>query len=85
MLCRSEHGDDDGRSLADVMRAWRVAHPRATFAEIEVEATCQVAALRTALIVAALDVEPLTTPVCDSCGRAIVPTPARLSPTTRNA
>lgn len=37
------------------MRAWRVAHPRATFLQIEEEATRQVAALRATLIQDALD------------------------------
>jgi hypothetical protein len=60
-------------SMLETMRAWRAAHPHATFAEIEVEATRQVAALRRELIAAALAAEePAAAPNCPACGRAMV-------------
>lgn len=56
-------------ALKDRMTAWRQAHPRATVAEMEVEATRQLAALRAELIAVALDAgEPETAPACASCG-----------------
>jgi YgiT-type zinc finger domain-containing protein len=64
---------DPPASLLETMRAWSVAHPQATFAEIEVEGTRQVAAVRTALIGAALasrDAAPA--PECPACGRTMI-------------
>ncbi|MDQ3710097.1 MAG: hypothetical protein M3387_12480 [Actinomycetota bacterium] len=59
-------------TVQEGMRAWRAAHPRATFAEIEVEATQQVAALRAELIRTALEAgEPETAPVCTACARVM--------------
>ncbi len=56
-------------ALTERMTAWRTAHPQATFAAMEVEATRQVAALRAALIAVALAVgEPETAPACATCG-----------------
>jgi hypothetical protein len=53
------------------MTAWRRTHPTATFADMEVEATCQVAALRAELIAVALAAgEPETAPACPACGVA---------------
>lgn len=55
------------------MRAWRGAHPRATFLQIEEEATRQVAALRATLIQEALAAgEPADAPPCAACDRAMV-------------
>ncbi len=55
--------------LAARMTAWRRAHPTATFAEMEREATRQVAALRAELIAVALAAsEPETAPTCRTCG-----------------
>lgn len=74
MPARTDH-PDAGASPAMLaqMRAWRAAHPRATFAEIEVEAMRQVAALRTELITTALAVdEPEQAPPCAACGAAMV-------------
>jgi hypothetical protein len=63
---------DAPAALVAAMRAWRAAHPTATFAEIEVEATRQVAALRRALIQAAVtDAAPATAPCCPDCGRSM--------------
>lgn len=60
-------------SVTAAMVVWRVAHPHATFAEIEVEATRQVAALRVDLIAAAVAVgEPTAAPACGACGRTMV-------------
>jgi hypothetical protein len=74
MVSRSDYRDS--RPAADhaaAMRAWRAAHPDATFAEIEVEATRQVAALRAELIATALEAEPAATaPVCAACCRTMV-------------
>lgn len=68
-------------SVMEGMRAWRAAHPRATFAEIEVEASRQVAALRAALIAAALEAgEPETAPECATCGQTMI----RVGSTTRD-
>lgn len=51
------------------MTAWRRAHPAATFADMEGEATRQVAALRAELIAVALAAgEPETAPACLTCG-----------------
>jgi hypothetical protein len=56
-------------ALQQRMTAWRAAHPQATFAELEVEATRQVAALRAALIAVAIAASaPETVPPCPSCG-----------------
>lgn len=64
---------DAASALVTAMRAWRTAHPQATFAEIESEATRQVAGLRRDLIAAALDeTEPAEAPVCPDCGRPMV-------------
>lgn len=55
------------------MRAWRAAHPTATFAEIEREATRQVASLRAALIATALEQDsPDVAPICETCARSMV-------------
>lgn len=63
---------DPAASRVAAMRAWRTAHPRATFAEIEVEATRQVATLRRDLIEAALaPVAADAVPACPACGRAM--------------
>jgi predicted RNA-binding Zn-ribbon protein involved in translation (DUF1610 family) len=54
------------------IRAWRTAHPQATFADIEREAMRQTAALEAELIVAALDpVAADEAPVCPDCGRSM--------------
>lgn len=58
-------------ALIEAMRTWRAAHPQATFAEIEVEATRQVAALRRALIAAAAAEASAEAPVCPDCGRGM--------------
>lgn len=81
MLPTPEHAASDrDTSVMEGMRVWRAAHPRATFAEIEVEATRQVAALRAALIAAALEEgEPDTAPDCAACGRTMI----RVGTTTR--
>lgn len=51
------------------MPADLAAHPTATFAEMEREATRQVAALRAELIAVALAAsEPETAPTCRTCG-----------------
>lgn len=51
------------------MIAWRQDHPEATFADLEIAATEQVAALRAELIGIALAAgEPETTPACPTCG-----------------
>lgn len=55
--------------LHERMTAWRRAHPQATFADLEGEATRQVAALRAELIAVALAAgEPETAPACPTCG-----------------
>lgn len=60
-------------SVQEAMRAWRARHPQATFAEIEVEATRQVAAVRAELIQSALEAgEPASAPDCVACGRAMI-------------
>ncbi len=59
----------DSTALHARMTAWRQAHPAATFADMEVEATRQVAALRAELIAVALaSGEPETAPACADCG-----------------
>ena len=59
----------DGATLRDRMTAWRQAHPAATFAEMEVEAERQVAALRADLIAVAVAAgAPETAPTCPACG-----------------
>jgi hypothetical protein len=59
----------DPADLRDRMTAWRHDHPRATFAEMEVEAERHVAALRAELIAVALAAgEPETAPACPACG-----------------
>jgi len=51
------------------MTAWRQAHPQATFRDLEIEATRQVATLRAALIAVALTTgEAVTAPDCPTCG-----------------
>lgn len=61
---------DPTQPLMQAMRAWRAAHPTATFAEIEIEATRQVAALRRDLIqVAVTEETAVAAPVCPACGR----------------
>lgn len=71
MVSRSDRPDAGVASpRREVMRAWRTAHPTATFAEIEREATRQVASLRTELIAAALeDTVPDEAPTCAACDR----------------
>lgn len=65
-------------AMLETMRAGRAAHPRATVAEIEVEATRQMAAVRRELIATALETEPAATaPVCAACGRVMVRTGTR--------
>ncbi len=60
-------------AMLATMRAWRAAHPLATFAEIEIEAMRQVAALRTELITTALEgAESESVPSCAGCGEAMV-------------
>lgn len=60
-------------TVREGMRGWRTAHPRATFVQIEEEATRQVAALRAALIQEALDAgEPAAAPRCAACDREMV-------------
>lgn len=55
------------------MRAWRAAHPHATPAEIEVEATRQVAVLRRDLVVAVLTpAKDAPVPPCPDCGQLMV-------------
>ena len=73
MDARRDARDVDPASvLPDTMRAWSAAHPAATFAEIEMEATRQVAALRTELIQTALAAKPTApAPPCPTCGRAM--------------
>lgn len=59
-------------ALKERMTAWRTAHPRATFAEMEVEATRQVAALRAELLAVALAAgAEETTPTCPTCDRVM--------------
>ena len=59
----------DPTALHARMVAWRTAHPGATFADMEVEATRQVAALRAELIAVAITAgEPETAPACPTCG-----------------
>ncbi len=60
-------------ALGEAMAAWRRAHLDATFAEIEIEATRQVAGVRAGLIATALEVAaPTGAPVCAPCGRVMV-------------
>lgn len=71
MASRSD-GPDSGFASprTEAMRAWRAAHPTATFAEIEREATRQVASLRTELIATALACDVLDeAPTCAACDR----------------
>jgi hypothetical protein len=74
MPTRTEQAESGASpAMLATMRAWRAAHPRATFAEIEREAMRQVAALRTELIATALTVdEPEQAPRCTACGQAMV-------------
>lgn len=73
MLPRPDAQEIATASVQEAMRAWRAAHPRATFAEIEVEAARQVAALRAELIRSAVeDGESELVPDCATCGRAMV-------------
>ncbi len=59
--------------MRERMRAWRAAHPRATFAEIEVEAMRQVAAVRPELIATALETDAkAAAPRCATCGVTMV-------------
>lgn len=59
--------------LFAAMRAWRRDHPHATLAEIEVEATRQVAALRRDLMAAVLVPETdAPVPPCPQCGQPLV-------------
>lgn len=62
-----ETGPDPSDLKAQIMR-WRVAHPQATFAEIEIAATRQLAALRADLIAHVLAAcEPEAAPSCPTC------------------
>lgn len=62
-----ETGPNPSDLKAQIMR-WRVAHPQATFAEIEIEATRQLAALRADLIAHVLAAcEPEAAPSCPTC------------------
>jgi hypothetical protein len=55
------------------MTAWRQAHPQATFADMEREATRQVSALRAELIAVAIAAgEPETAPACPTCAQPMV-------------
>ena len=66
------HPDPMPAALRERMTAWRQAHPQATFADLEVEATRQVSALRAELIAVALAAgEPETAPGCPTCGAAL--------------
>lgn len=63
----------DADSLLQAMHRWRTTHPRATLAEIEAEASRQVAALRRDLVAAVLpESEPVSPPICPDCGIALV-------------
>ncbi len=74
MVSRANQTDarPESRRIAG-MRAWRAAHPTATFAEIEREATRQVASLRAALIATALehDISDVA-PTCEACARSML-------------
>lgn len=74
MLPAPDHADAHAApSIREGMRARRAAHPHATFAEIEVEATHQVAALRADLITDALATgDAGSAPACGTCGQAMV-------------
>ncbi|MBA3517230.1 MAG: hypothetical protein H0T75_06230 [Rhizobiales bacterium] len=74
MLPRSDRAESIAApSVQEAMRAWRARHPHATFAEIEVAATRQVAAVRAELIRSALESgEPAIAPDCGACGRAMI-------------
>lgn len=55
------------------MTDWRQAHPQATFADLEIEATRQVAALRAELIAVALAAgNPVAAPACPTCAATMV-------------
>ena len=54
------------------MQVWRAAHPQATLADIEREATRQVAALRRDLMAAALQPVEAAPAVCPTCGGTLV-------------
>ncbi|MDQ3655207.1 MAG: hypothetical protein M3457_09020 [Chloroflexota bacterium] len=67
----------DAPDAPDALKArmtdWRQAHPRATFADLEIEATRQVAALRAELIGVALAAgDPATAPACPTCAATLV-------------
>lgn len=71
--CSVQHNPGVAPGRPEMMRAWRAAHPRATFAEIEREATRQVASLRTELIATALEgEEPSEAPLCETCHQPMV-------------
>ena len=65
------HGDHlirPGRLQSRADR-WRQVHPQATFADLEIDATRQAAALRAELIAVTLATgDPETAPVCPACG-----------------
>lgn len=55
------------------MTEWRQAHPQATFRDLEIAATRQVATLRAELLAVALTTgEPGTAPGCPTCGTTMV-------------
>jgi hypothetical protein len=58
--------------LSDDLRAWRTAHPQATFAEIEAAVEEQLDRLRAALLAQAVAAAPQPTaplrPACPQCG-----------------
>lgn len=67
MVSPADHPQTDA-SLRAGMRTWRAAHPTATLAEIEREATRQLAGLRTELIAAAIPSEAAeAVPMCTTC------------------
>jgi len=60
--------------LFAAMHAWRAAHPRATLAEMEDEATRQVAGLRRDLMAAVLTPDEDVGPApCPTCGQPMRP------------
>jgi hypothetical protein len=69
------------------MSAWCQDHPQATFADLEVEATRQVAALRAELLAVALATRaPEPAPSCPTCRQAMVRVGERTrTVTTRDA
>jgi hypothetical protein len=62
----------DPMVLFAAMQAWRTTRPQATLAEIEAEASRQVAGLRRDLMAAVLAPEVDLPTVCPTCGGALV-------------